>query len=145
MLIFNLHHVFKKTKEKIFLFIRKNYIKIAILGIAGSLIFTINNYNLIQYLFNIFEETNLYEKYYVDPSEVNVSFNNGKRNLIHLYLESVENTYSNIKIDDEKTTNYIPELTNLAKENVSFSNSNDLGGSRTIDAVSYTHLKYGDS
>ena len=138
LLIFNLHHVFKKTKEKIFLFIRKNYIKIAILGIAGSLIFTINNYNLIQYLFNIFEETNLYEKYYVDPSEVNVSFNNGKRNLIHLYLESVENTYSNIKIDDEKTTNYIPELTNLAKENVSFSNSNDLGGSRTIDGTQWT-------
>ena len=58
--------------------------------------------------------------------------------MIHLYLESVENTYSNIKIDDEKTTNYIPELTNLAKENVSFSNSNDLGGSRTIDGTQWT-------
>src|SRR5699024_3209439 len=60
------------------------------------------------------------------------------RNLIHLYLESVENTYSNLKIDNEKTTNYIPELTNLAKENVSFSNSNDLGGSRTIDGTQWT-------
>lgn len=138
LLIFNLHRIFKKPKEKIFLFIRKNYIKIGILGIVGSLIFTVNNYNLIQYLSNIFEETNLYEKYYVDPSEVNISFNNGKRNLIHLYLESVENTYSNLKIDNEKTTNYIPELTNLAKENVSFSNSNDLGGSRTIDGTQWT-------
>lgn len=137
-LIFNLHRVFKKLKEKIFLFIRKNYIKIGILGIVGSLIFTINNYNLIQYISNIFEETNLYEKYYVDPSEVNISFNNGKRNLIHLYLESVENTYSNLKIDNEKKTNYIPELTNLAKENVSFSNSNVLGGSRTIDGTQWT-------
>ena len=138
LLIFNLHRIFKKPKEKIFLFIRKNYIKIGILGIVGSLIFTVNNYNLIQYLSNIFEETNLYEKYYVDPSEVNISFNNGKRNLIHLYLESVENTYSNLKIDNEKTTNYILELTNLAKENVSFSNSNDLGGSRTIDGTQWT-------
>lgn len=138
LLIFNLHRIFKKPKEKIFLFIRKNYIKIGILGIVGSLIFTVNNYNLIQYLSNIFEETNLYEKYYVDPSEVNISFNNGKHNLIHLYLESVENTYSNLKIDNEKTTNYIPELTNLAKENVSFSNSNDLGGSRTIDGTQWT-------
>lgn len=138
LLIFNLHRVFKKLKEKIFLFIRKNYIKVGILGIVGSLIFTINNYNLIQYISNMFEETNLYEKYYVDPSEVNISFNNRKRNLIHLYLESVENTYSNLKIDNEKTTNYIPELTNLAKENISFSNSNDLGGSRTIDGTQWT-------
>lgn len=149
LLIFNLHRIFKKPKEKIFLFIRKNYIKIGILGIVGSLIFTVNNYNLIQYLSNIFEETNLYEKYYVDPSEVNISFNNGKRNLIHLYLESVENTYSNLKIDNEKTTNYIPELTNLAKENVSFSNSNDLGGSRTIEErnglLLHKYHKYGDS
>ena len=57
LLIFNLHRIFKKPKEKIFLFIRKNYIKIGILGIVGSLIFTVNNYNLIQYLSNIFEET----------------------------------------------------------------------------------------
>ncbi|MBS5587979.1 MAG: LTA synthase family protein [[Clostridium] spiroforme] len=138
VLIFNLHHLLKKSKEKIFLFIRKNYIKIGILGIVGALIFTINNYNLIQYITNIFEKTDLYEKYYVDPSKVNISFNNEKRNLIHLYLESVENTYSNLKIDNEKTTNYIPELTNLAKENLSFSNSNDLGGSRTIDGTQWT-------
>ena len=138
LIIFNLHCCFKKRKEQIFSFMRNNYIKIGILAVVGSLIFTINNYNLIKYMFNIFEETDIYEKYYVDPKEVNISFNNEKRNLIHLYLESVENTYSNLKIANEKATNYIPELTTLAKENISFSNNNDLGGSKTVDGTQWT-------
>ena len=34
----------------------------------------------------------LYEEHYVDPQNVELEFKE-KRNLIHIYLESVENTY----------------------------------------------------
>ena len=49
-------------------------------------------YEIPSYLFQAVQKTNLYERYYHDPHEVQLEFSQ-KRNLIHIYLESVENTY----------------------------------------------------
>lgn len=138
LVIFNLHRCFKKIRKKIYVFIRNKYVKIGIVGIVLSLIFTIHNYSFTKYIYNLFQETDIYEKYYVDPSQTNITFNSGKRNLIHLYLESMENTYSSIQIDESSEYNYMPELTKLAKNNINFSHNNDLGGSLTVDGTQWT-------
>ena len=90
------------------------------------------------YINNVVQETDIYEKYYVDPSTAKISFNNGKRNIIHLYLESVENTYANTTFGGAEEINYIPELSQLAKNNINFSNNDNIGGSRTIDGTQWT-------
>ena len=74
----------------------------------------------------------LYEEHYVDPQNVELEFKE-KRNLIHIYLESVENTYLSKEDGGQEENNYIKELGELAKENINFSHSNKIGGSYTIE------------
>ncbi len=138
MILFNLHRIFKKYGQKIYLFIRKYFVKWGIVCLISSLIFTIHNYDIYGYIANAFQKTDIYETYYVDPSITNVTFTKEKRNLIHLYLESFESTYANIKVGNGEQINYIPELSKLAKENINFSNNDDIGGSLTIDGTQWT-------
>lgn len=138
LIVLNIHRLFKNYKNKVYNYIRKNFIKYGIICIVGSLVFTVHNYDIYNYINNMIQETNLYEKYYVDPSKVNISFENRKRNIIHLYLESVENTYADEKSGGAEKVNYIPELLNLAENNINFSNNDKLGGSRTIDGTQWT-------
>lgn len=72
------------------------------------------------------------EKNYVDPKEVNIEFPEKKRNLIYIFLESMENSYV------ENNKNYIPELKNLATENVSFSNTEGIGGAYSFHGTTWT-------
>ena len=137
-LIFNIHRLCKLNNEKISQSIKKHFIKGGILCIIISLIFAIYNYDIYGYINNVVQETDIYEKYYVDPSTAKISFNNGKRNIIHLYLESVENTYANTTFGGAEEINYIPELSQLAKNNINFSNNDNIGGSRTIDGTQWT-------
>lgn len=136
LIIFNIHKFFKGKKALKFL--KEHFVKLGIVCIVCSLIFTIYNYDIYGYINNMIQETNLYEKYYVDPSTANISFENGKRNIIHLYLESVENTYASKEAGGAEEVNYIPELSSLAKENINFSNTDNIGGSRTIDGTQWT-------
>lgn len=138
LIVLNIHRLFKNYKNKVYNNIRKNFINYGIICIVGSLVFTAHNYDIYAYINNMIRETDLYEKYYVDPSKVNISFENGKRNIIHLYLESVENTYADEESGGAEKVNYIPELINLAKNNINFSNNDKLGGSRTIDGTQWT-------
>ena len=71
------------------------------------------------------------EDNYVDPARVNITFPEQKRNLIYLYLESMESTYADKASGGAFDKNYIPELTQLATDNISFSNSELLGGGQS--------------
>lgn len=81
-----------------------------------------------EYIRNITNVSQIYEKEYADPEKVQLTFPEKKRNLLFIYMESMETTYASVSEGGGKAVNYIPELTELAKENISFSNDNDLGG-----------------
>lgn len=71
--------------------------------------------------------TTLYEDYYIDPSGVDIT--GGRKNLIYIYMESMETAYASQAAGGRQPeNNYIPNLTALARENLSFSNSERLGG-----------------
>ena len=135
LIIFNIHRLYS---GKILKALKKHFVKFGIVCIVCSLVFTIYNYDIHGYINNMRKITDLYEKYYVDPSKVNISFENGKRNIIHLYLESVENTYASKEVGGVEEINYIPELSKLTKENINFSNNDNMGGSHTIDGTQWT-------
>lgn len=65
---------------------------------------------------------------YADPRNVKMSFPEKKRNLIHIYLESVENSYMSKDLGGYMKENLMPELTELSKEGIHFSESNKFGG-----------------
>lgn len=80
------------------------------------------------YLEEVSQDSTLFEDYYVDPDNVAVDFPERKRNLLLIYMESMEATYASTDAGGAKEINYIPELTKLANENISFSDNDKLGG-----------------
>ena len=83
-------------------------------------------------------QTHLYEEHYVAPESVELRAPADRPNLIHLYLESMENTYASTEDGGIQPVNYMPELTRLARENVSFSNTDRLGGYHSTENTNWT-------
>lgn len=70
----------------------------------------------------------LYEKEYAAPSEVTIRFPKQKRNLIYIYLESMETTFLSKEQGGGLPYNVMPELYSLAGDNTNFSHNQGVGG-----------------
>ncbi len=116
--------------------------KIYFLGMMASycLICYINakNIGVFEYLHNISNKTTIFEEQYVVPESAMLVFPEKKRNLILIYLESMEITYASEDVGGGKPINYIPQLTKLAQNNVSFSGSDQLGGGIVCRGCEFT-------
>lgn len=76
---------------------------------------------------------------YVNPEKVSITFPGKKRNLIYIFLESMEMTYSDEEDGGAFAQNYIPELTELANEYEDFSgDSQTLNGGISTTGTSWT-------
>ena len=71
---------------------------------------------------------------YVNPDSVKITPPEQKRNLILIYIESLETTFSDKNHGGNQDTNLIPEITKIAQQNINFGrNKNHIGGG--IDAT----------
>lgn len=93
-----------------------------------AIIAVIFGFKIDKYIKNKLQETNLYEEYYVDGREVSIKFPEKKRNLIIIVAESMENTVLSKANGGSWEYSIIPELEQLAIENINFSNGERLGG-----------------
>lgn len=76
---------------------------------------------------------------YVDPSEIDLSFPEKKRNLIYIFLESTEITFADTESGGAFSENVIPELTEIAMEGDDFSGSDpSLNGADVPVSCSWT-------
>lgn len=80
----------------------------------------------------------IYEDYFVEPSDVEITFPEKKRNLILIYMESMETTYASVEDGGGKPVEYIPELVELANENISFSDRQGFGGAYSMYGTDWT-------
>ena len=79
------------------------------------------------------------DDYYVDPASVGIAFPEQKRNLIYIFLESMETTYSDQKNGGAFKEDVIPELTKLAQENEDFSGESEkLNGGYSMPGTTWT-------
>ena len=79
------------------------------------------------------------EDNYVDPNSVSLTFPEKKRNLIYIFLESMENTYSSEEYGGAFPENTIPELTELSLENENFSGDQEtLNGGVPLTGATWT-------
>lgn len=84
-------------------------------------------------------ESNFIEDYYVSPTDVEIVFPEQKRNLIYIFLESMETTYADKENGGAFETNVIPELTQIAQENEDFSGDSDaLNGGYALRGATWT-------
>ena len=106
--------------------------------LAFSLLFFIFKLNVPSYVEALFKESDFIKDHYADPTQTTVTFPEEKRNLIYIFLESMENTYAEPEAGGQITQNFIPELTELAKENTFFSNDEGIGGALSFPGSTWT-------
>jgi phosphoglycerol transferase len=78
------------------------------------------------------------EEQYVDPKTTAITFPEEKRNLIILYLESMETSYFSQDKGGGNDVNAIPELYDLAQENINFSHNESVGGFSSLTGSTWT-------
>ena len=96
------------------------------------------NVELVDYLIYSNQESELYEAEYKDPDQVKITFPEEKRNLIYIYMESMETSYLSQDLGGGLTYNLIPELTQLAQTHVNFSHNDSVGGFSQVTGASWT-------
>ncbi len=129
--------VFRKGRW--FIFVSKIAAAIgAVLTIAPIVVFW-NETNLGEYLKNQTETSDFIGQNYVNPKDVNITFPEEKRNLLFIYLESMEISFTDYENGGASDTNYIPELTALAQNNENFSGtSGTLNGGYSMPGTTWT-------
>ena len=109
----------------------------AFLGVSVFLF--MNKYKVIEYFSTKSVNSDFIKDNYADPEKTAITFPEKKRNLIYIYLESVEMTYADKKSGGALEYNCIPELTKLAMENDCFNGNNDkLNGAKVSFGATYT-------
>ncbi len=86
-----------------------------------------------------FENTSIYDEHYMNPQEVDLKFPKKKRNLVYIFLESMESSYFSKELGGIQEHNLLPNFADLAQnEGINFSNSNKLGGMLQIPGANQT-------
>ncbi|MDR3174863.1 MAG: LTA synthase family protein [Treponema sp.] len=82
--------------------------------------------------------SSFYEENYIDPEEINFSFTGKKRNLIVIFIESLETGFLSGNRGGAFSEDIINELALLAQNNINFSHTNFIGGSRQVYGTGWT-------
>lgn len=106
--------------------------------LIDSIKYGVNIMGIDVYLERKLDSTTIYDEYYVDPNSVAITSNGEERNLIYVYLESMENTYASVEVGGYQDVNYIPKLTEMASTYTSFSDTELLGGARLTSGANWT-------
>ena len=127
-----------RKKEKVHLF-RGIINLVALVGIIVMLGYTWTELGVGDYLKDQNTESKFIEDEYVDPTDVEVVFPEQKRNLIYIFLESMETTYSDVDDGGAFDENVIPELTEIAQTNEDFSGADPkLNGGYSLAGTTWT-------
>ena len=94
--------------------------------------------NLVDFVSAATTESVFVEDHYVDPDCTALTFPEQKRNLIYIFLESMENTFGDTAAGGPIYDNFIPELTQLAEENINFSHDDGVGGALSFSGTTWT-------
>lgn len=101
-----------------------------LLLLVSSIIFSVVILKIPEYVLLLVQKTTIYEDHYVWPDSVKIESNGKPKNIIWLYMESMETAAASKEDGGIEEENLIPNLTRIARENVFFSDQTDgkLGG-----------------
>ena len=114
---------------------------LSILIIIGCYTFFTVQTNFLHYVGMKGTKSTIYETYYVKPDDSVLTFPEKKRNLVFIYLESMESTFASGEDGGCQDMNYIQGLTDLTREkdSVHFSNTDRLGGASVfVPSITFT-------
>lgn len=119
------------------------WLKLAYAGIVFvvGLLILLNSFHAFAYIKSLSQVSRIFEEHYTDPSSVKLEFPAKKRNLVYIYMESMENTAASTASGGQMDPSRIPELEKLALDpaNVAFSNQpSGLGGALPATGTTWT-------
>ena len=109
--------------------------------LVGSMIFSLFAFRIPGYISALMDKTTVYEDYYVDPDTVSITADGKTKNLIYIYLESMETTYASTDVGGKQEgVNYMPLMTELANTSLTFTDkeAGQLGGFHTPSGTTWT-------
>ena len=132
--------VFGRKKEKPYWRVIAGAVVISVLAQTCSVYGAWKKLDIGGYMANQGEVSTFIDDNYVDPRSVEITFPEQKRNLIYIFLESMETTYADTENGGTFEKNVIPELTTLAQENEDFSGKDDttLNGGYSMPGTTWT-------
>ncbi len=116
----------------------KHKICYSLIILVLSIVFAFGQIGLYTYVKNQAERSNIFDEEYVASENVRITFPEEKRNLIYIFLESMETTVASKENGGGWEYSIIPELEQLAMENINFSNTEKLGGAIQVPCTSWT-------
>lgn len=111
---------------------------VVIAMLVDAVVYGVRTLGIDTYVAQRIDKTTIYEEYYVDPDTIELTNCDKSRNLFYIYLESMETTYASTDKGGSQEINYIPHLTELAEENISFSHTEKLGGASLTGGSTWT-------
>lgn len=127
-----------KISKKIDLYKLNKTLIIAISIFVIVFIYVLYDLKVIEYFSTSNKNSSFIEENYIEPQKVSLTFPLEKRNLIYILVESLESTYYSQDLGGQLKENLMPELYELSKENITFSDTNLLGGAYEINGTSWT-------
>lgn len=128
---------YKKNNKKITLNITNLLLAYVFIMMILIQIKSLNDLGLFSYIKKINDKTYIYENEYVSPDDVSISAKK-KKNLIYIYLESMEVGFASKENGGLLDYDLIPNLRELAAENTYFSFNEDVGGFHSFTRTSWT-------
>ena len=114
----------KNEKKTVFLpeiVIKIISVVLAVVMLIGGCAFGIERFQLTELFDSYLNDSTYIEDNFADPETTEIKFPEEKRNLIFIYLESIENTFFSKDLGGYFEENYMPDLAELSKEGISFS------------------------
>ena len=109
-----------------------------VLFFLTSIVFACYYLGVFEYLSQQSKKTTIFEDYYVDGKTISIEFPEKKRNLIYIFVESLENTNFTIDNGGVQKESYVPNLERYASNYINFSNTNLLGGGISTTGTTWT-------
>jgi phosphoglycerol transferase len=131
-------HIIKTIRFAPIHFLKKHLLSISALLLVICLGYSCFSLSIQNYLASQLSNSSFIKDNYVDTKKVSITFPEKKRNLIYIYLESMETTYFSKEVGGAQDTNLAPELYNLQQKNISFSNTDKAGGALPASGTGWT-------
>lgn len=128
----------KNKNIKLYPSLYKHRLIYSLIIFAISCVFIMYKLGAHTYIKNNLTSGDIYETSYVNTNEVKVKFPEKKKNLIILYLESMEASLVSPENGGAFSKSRIPELESIALNNISFSNTDKLGGGNIAANTTWT-------
>ena len=121
-------------------FVRWLCVILAVSIFIGSVVGAFITLGIYPYLRSISDTTLIYDEEYVKPDISKITADGETKNLIYIYLESMETTYASTDVGGYQEMNCMPGMTRLASENLTFSDKSGglLGGFRNPEGTRWT-------